>query len=115
MRSEERSATDWRNECERSSQEPRSCGTRSCHAAREARTRASSSPNRRSANWTAVRCPSGAGITSARSRQVSRGPSSMRYVTLEPSASPRSERTTCVSPWKPLSLTEKTNWLSSAS
>ena len=53
-------------------------GTRSRQAASEARTRASSSPKRRSASCAAVRVPSVAGITSARSRQVSRGSSSIR-------------------------------------
>ena len=115
MRSEERSATDWANVCESSSHEPRSCGTRRRQAASEARTRASSSPKRRSATSTAVRMPSTAGMTSTRRRQLSRGPSSTRYVAVESEASPRSEKTTCVIPWNPSVSCAMTNWLPSGS
>ena len=49
MRSEARSETERGNERPSSSQSARSCGTRSCQAASESRTRVSSSPKRRSA------------------------------------------------------------------
>ena len=58
IRSEARSETDWKKECERSSQSDRICGTRSCHAASDSRTRVSSSPNRRSAVRGAIESPS---------------------------------------------------------
>ncbi len=115
MRSEDRSATERPNVCTSSSQELRSCGTRRRHAASESRTRAISSPKRRSAICAAVCVPSADGITSARRRQLSRGSSSIRYVTVESDASPRSERTTCVIPWKLSSWSAITNWLSPCS
>ena len=76
MRSEDRSATERPNVCISSSQELRSCGTRSRQAASESRTRASSSPKRRSTISAAIGIPSADGITSARRRQLSRGSSS---------------------------------------
>ena len=48
IRSEARSATDWKNASSSWSQSARICGTRSCQAASDSRTRVCSSPKRRS-------------------------------------------------------------------
>ena len=79
IRRDARSDTERPNECARSSQVARSCGTRSCQAASDSRTRASSSPNRRSAMRGTTCGPSRSGTMSSRRSQRSRGSSSRRY------------------------------------
>ena len=75
MRSEARSETDWPNARDSASHDARSCGTRSCHAASESRTRPTSSPKRSSAKRGATGSPSGSGKTSTCRSQRSRGSS----------------------------------------
>ena len=73
IRSEARSETDWKNERSSWSQSARTCGTRSCQAASDSRTRVSSSPKRRSAARGATVSPSIEARMSSRSSQLSRG------------------------------------------
>ncbi len=113
IRSDARSLTDWPKERPRSSHSARSCGTRSCHAASESRTRPRSSPKRRSTARGTSSSPSATGTTSMRTSQCSRGPSEMSYEIVEPFTVPRCERMICVRSESPGSA--NTNWLCSSS
>ena len=113
MRSAARSLTDWLNEFSSSSHSARSCGTRSCHAASESRTRPRSSPNWRSTVFGTTASPSETTTTSMRISHRSRGASSTGKAIAEPLTFPRCERMICVQSASSGSLS--TNWLCSSS
>ena len=115
IRNEARSATDWTNACDSISHVVLTCGTFSCHAESESRTRPTSSPKRRSARRAATSSPSESGNTPTCSSQLSRGSSATVNVIVESFTFPGSEKITCVLSGNSSCVSSaRTNWLRSA-